>query len=89
MSQSTPATSAAAAAAAHERLSQLSNTTSIECRVCSETFISIEGLDEHVKIAHPPNVMRHPPVVYPPMSCEYLCSMIVSIFSRSCGLPYP
>lgn len=47
----------------------------ISCRLCPETFISVEGLDEHVKVAHPVEASRlhHTPlhiVTSSPVPCK-------------------
>ena len=42
---------------------------SFVCTVCSESFISSEGLKEHKKIAHV-NTAGRPPLPYSPMPCK-------------------
>lgn len=46
------------------KVDQKSQARGIVCRECPESFISVEGLEEHMKIAHSP---RHPAIPYPPL----------------------
>ena len=49
------------------KVDQKSQARGIVCRECPESFISVEGLEEHMKIAHSP---RHPAIPYPPLPCK-------------------